>query len=230
VSRPVKIPADLDHPDRVLAGLTARQVVILASTALLIYAGWLATRPVLPVLVFVVLAWLAFGTQLRSRFETVSLRSAIDNARFGGEANSFGWRMVNWRGLIEQGMNHPFTGHGAGMTTHLNRLIAVNGVPFNAHNDFVRFFFEGGIFGLACYVIYGLLLCRWAASQSRMRGVASMAIAASLASLLFLTGGTPEISLHTASLYALYAMLAMANVPSGASAEARSARAPVIVR
>jgi PrgI family protein len=56
VSRPVKIPADLDHPDRVLAGLTARQTVILGCTVLLVYAGWLATRALLPLGVFAVLA------------------------------------------------------------------------------------------------------------------------------------------------------------------------------
>ena len=56
MSAPVKIPADLEHPDKVLAGLTARQVLILASTAVLVYTGWLVTRTVLPLLVYLLLA------------------------------------------------------------------------------------------------------------------------------------------------------------------------------
>jgi hypothetical protein len=54
MSEPVAIPADLERPDRVLAGLTARQVLIVASTALLLYGAWLAARPYLPLWVFAV--------------------------------------------------------------------------------------------------------------------------------------------------------------------------------
>jgi PrgI family protein/AAA-like domain len=50
MSEPVTIQADLDHPDRVLAGLTARQVAILAATALLLYSGWLVANPWVPTL------------------------------------------------------------------------------------------------------------------------------------------------------------------------------------
>jgi len=52
MTEPVKIQADLDHPDRVLAGMTARQVMILAGTALIIYSGWLLARGSVPVLVY----------------------------------------------------------------------------------------------------------------------------------------------------------------------------------
>lgn len=53
----VRIPADVDRPDRILAGLTARQLVILAVTGLVCYLGYAATRPLLPPLVFAVLAF-----------------------------------------------------------------------------------------------------------------------------------------------------------------------------
>jgi hypothetical protein len=36
----VKIPADIDRPDKVLAGLTTRQIAILATTAALLWIGW----------------------------------------------------------------------------------------------------------------------------------------------------------------------------------------------
>jgi hypothetical protein len=56
VSDPVPIPADIDLPDKILAGLTARQVAIAATAAVIIWAGFGATRHVLPLPAFAVLA------------------------------------------------------------------------------------------------------------------------------------------------------------------------------
>jgi len=53
----VRIPADVDRPDRILAGLTARQVAILASCALVLYAGYTLTRTLLPPVVFAIAAF-----------------------------------------------------------------------------------------------------------------------------------------------------------------------------
>lgn len=44
----VRVPADVERPDRILAGLTARQLAILAAAALVIWAGYAATRYLLP--------------------------------------------------------------------------------------------------------------------------------------------------------------------------------------
>lgn len=52
----VRIPADVDMPDRVLGPLTARQLAILGGTGLVLYSAWAASRPFLPIPVFVVLA------------------------------------------------------------------------------------------------------------------------------------------------------------------------------
>jgi hypothetical protein len=51
-----RIPADVDREDRVLAGLTARQVAILASTAVVLWAAFMATRRLVPPLVFIACA------------------------------------------------------------------------------------------------------------------------------------------------------------------------------
>lgn len=56
MSRPVRIPADVDRPDRVLGPLTARQLAILGVTGLLLYALYGATRSVLPVSLFLLVA------------------------------------------------------------------------------------------------------------------------------------------------------------------------------
>jgi O-antigen ligase len=122
------------------------------------------------------------------------------------------------------------------MTTVLNPLVNVDygGKPFNAHNDFVRFFFESGALGLVCYVVFGVLLCRWALRRARAASLAAapgaFAVAASLISLMFLTFGTPELSLQTAILFELYGMLALLTVVPAAEAlvdaRGRGVRAP----
>ncbi|MEV4644943.1 PrgI family protein [Saccharopolyspora sp. NPDC049357] len=53
---PARIPADVDREDRLLAGLTARQLTLLATTAALLYGTWAATRSILALPVFAVLA------------------------------------------------------------------------------------------------------------------------------------------------------------------------------
>ncbi|MHA6631139.1 PrgI family protein [Pseudonocardia sichuanensis] len=52
----VRIPADVDMPDRVMGPLTARQLTILAATALLLYLAYDLTRPFVPAPLFGVAA------------------------------------------------------------------------------------------------------------------------------------------------------------------------------
>ncbi|MCM3885827.1 PrgI family protein, partial [Frankia sp. R82] len=52
MTHPVYIPADVDREDRIVANLTARQVLILALTAAVLYLAWAATRTLLPLPVF----------------------------------------------------------------------------------------------------------------------------------------------------------------------------------
>ena len=121
--------------------------------------------------------------------------------------------------LIGLGLEHPVTGrYGAGMTTVLNPIVSSeNGVPFNAHNDFVRFFFEAGVLGLGCYLIYGLLIGRWVVRRAREappeRTSSAFAVAASWIALFFLTGGTPELTADCGILFELYGMIALLASP-----------------
>ena len=48
----VRIPADVERPDTLLAGLTARQLAILASAATVVWGAWGASRAFLPLPVF----------------------------------------------------------------------------------------------------------------------------------------------------------------------------------
>jgi len=52
----VPIPADVERPDKILAGLTARQVAIAAAAAAALWLGWQAARHVMPLPVFAALA------------------------------------------------------------------------------------------------------------------------------------------------------------------------------
>lgn len=56
MSQPVRIPADVDREDRVIGPLTARQLLILAVTGILLYGGYSATHTVVPVAVFLIVA------------------------------------------------------------------------------------------------------------------------------------------------------------------------------
>ena len=56
VTDPVPIPADVEMPDKVLAGLTARQVAIAATAAAVLWLGWMAARHVMPLPAFAALA------------------------------------------------------------------------------------------------------------------------------------------------------------------------------
>ena len=52
----VRIPADVERPDKLLAGLTARQLAILGVTAVVLWIGYTATRHLVPPAVFGVVA------------------------------------------------------------------------------------------------------------------------------------------------------------------------------
>jgi hypothetical protein len=55
------IPSDVEREDRILAGLTARQVAILAVAAVTLWLAYLATRTLIPLLVFAPFAFV-FGS------------------------------------------------------------------------------------------------------------------------------------------------------------------------
>lgn len=56
MSTPVRIPADVEREDTVLAGLTAHQLLLLSGAGVVLYGLYTATRAVLPLPVFLVAA------------------------------------------------------------------------------------------------------------------------------------------------------------------------------
>lgn len=75
----VRIPADIDRPDRILAGLTGRQLAILAVTGLLVWAGYTVTRGLLPAAVF---AGLAAPVALAGAALALGIRDGLSGDRF----------------------------------------------------------------------------------------------------------------------------------------------------
>ncbi|WP_433264828.1 PrgI family protein [Actinosynnema sp. CS-041913] len=56
MSRPVRIPADVDREDRVIGPLTARQLLILATTGIVLYGTYTLTREFIPLVASLIAA------------------------------------------------------------------------------------------------------------------------------------------------------------------------------
>lgn len=56
MSQPVRIPSDVDREDRVIGPLTARQLLIISVTGIVLYATYTATRSFVPLAVFLIVA------------------------------------------------------------------------------------------------------------------------------------------------------------------------------
>lgn len=56
MSQPVRIPADVDREDRVIGPLTARQLLILAITGIVLYGAYTITREFVPLVAFLIVA------------------------------------------------------------------------------------------------------------------------------------------------------------------------------
>src|SRR3954454_22069325 len=83
-----RVPADVDAPDKVLYGLTFRQLAILAVAAVIFYGAWQGLHTLLPVPVLlgaaVVLGGLVFGLAVARRdglSMDVWLLSAVRHSR-----------------------------------------------------------------------------------------------------------------------------------------------------
>jgi putative inorganic carbon (hco3(-)) transporter len=210
---------------------TALLVLFVALLALpVLQAGRLGWRALFRSGVVIVLisaiGWLIAGGMIRERFSNISLgQAAVDAVQSGDTQNSFTWRLITWRVLVWMGMEHPVIGHGINMTLVLNPIVDIrNGLPFNAHNDFVRFFFEAGLAGLIAYLMHGVLMFLWVLRRARTVPLfwapAGYAVAAAYSAIFFLSLGSTELSLNTAGLHGLYGMFALlyaASLPGHAS-------------
>jgi O-antigen ligase len=173
-------------------------------------------RATMAVAVFAITGWLIFGPLVRQRFADINLNAGLLRTpeAIQPSEDSFQWRLLNWGILVSMGTERPLLGHGAGMTRELNPLVSPDKfVPFDAHDDFVRFFFEAGLLGLIAYAAYAILLCLWTLRRAwdvvPKQAPAALAISSSVLAIYLFTFGTPEVSLNTPVQLELYAWLAL---------------------
>jgi len=110
VPRRVRIPADMDRPDRILAGLTARQLAILAAVGVILWASYAGLSRFVPLPVFgalgapVAVAALSLALGRRDglsldRFALAALRQSARPRRLvpapGGVVPAPGWAGVD---------------------------------------------------------------------------------------------------------------------------------------
>jgi O-antigen ligase len=208
----------------IIALTFSRTALLVLLTALLMLAvlhgirsrRLLVGRATFVVAAFALLGWLFLGPLIRQRFAGLNIDSGLLRTPEAIQASedSFQWRLLNWAVLIAVGREQPLFGHGVGMTRELNPLVSPDKlVPFDAHNDFVRFFFEAGLVGLVCYVAYTILLCWWTFWLSRRASISevpkAVAICSSVTAIYVVTGGLTEVSLNTPLQLELYALLAL---------------------
>jgi O-antigen ligase len=125
-------------------------------------------RTLVPVVLVALVVGLAAGPRIAGRFSDVrsdvSLRRVVARQEL---RNSFEWRIYNWYILTQVGLQRPLLGHGTGSTSAVNPLQSVNRLSgesrgFSAHNEFVRYFVEGGLAGLAVILAFFGVLGGWA--------------------------------------------------------------------
>jgi O-antigen ligase len=96
-----------------------------------------------------------FGQErLVSLYDTPLLNPDIDTSRAiimrNYTINSFLWRIAQWTSIIEAWKEYPILGFGLGAPHHISFFKSA------AHNDYVRALAEGGIVGLAIFLLFML--------------------------------------------------------------------------
>jgi O-antigen ligase len=156
------------------------RLVLLLAAAL---AGFLLlftySRSALGILILALIWWSFTGSLRRKVFTALGLVAAALVAlpsiawRFqdlfapetgGTTENSFYWRLLNFRGLLETFLKSPIVGHGLRAAGFVNpeRLLSQEGfdVGFASHNELVRVLVEQGALGALVYAIFAIWFLR----------------------------------------------------------------------
>lgn len=87
-------------------------------------------------------------SSLRAREQNASVKAPVFQQRY---RNSVSFRFGNWAQLVRLWEEKPWLGHGLQTTGLLNPYKDENGNGYSPHNDFIRYLFESGVFGLLAY-------------------------------------------------------------------------------
>jgi O-antigen ligase len=119
-----------------------------------------------PILFVVLVGGIVFGPRVVARFSDVHSHISLTRLMANREMeNSFEWRVYNWLILISVGMEKPILGHGTFTTAAVNPNLSgetrSDARGFVAHNEFVGYFVEHGLVGVAILTAYFVILLRW---------------------------------------------------------------------
>jgi len=172
-------------------------------------------------LALVVTLWLLLSTELGQErlmelnktpllnpdltFHEAAVLQAADMREF---RNSFNWRLLQWRGLLDNWRLHPWLGYGLGSTKELS--------DFNttSHNDYMRFLLEGGVVGLGLFLTFllaqvtrTLQVIRRSLPGSPQRALAQTLFPFSVALMVGMAAG--NVMVHTATFFYWWVLLAV---------------------
>ncbi|NJR68858.1 MAG: O-antigen ligase family protein [Synechococcales cyanobacterium CRU_2_2] len=175
----------LDSPNKLPWGLVLCVLVFFlvstkALTGLLMFVAFLLTfmaprltfKSALGGIILVSALLLLFGSsefgreRLASIANTPLLNSDIDWSRAvvmgQWDGNSFNWRITQWTFLLQAWQKYPLLGYGIGSSSF------VTVYQNYAHNDYVRALTEGGILGLALFIVLlaGIAVRLWRLYQT----------------------------------------------------------------
>jgi O-antigen ligase len=155
-----------------------------------------------------------FGRErLSSIADTPLLNPNIDASRAvlmsWSDGNSFNWRVAQWTFLLQAWQNAPILGYGLGNTHYIGVMYSA------AHNDYIRALVEGGIVGIASFLLFfqvqffRLIRLIWCAPKgSSQRKFCAVLIAYLVAMLVGMI--TENIWSHTTMFFYWFALSAVA--------------------
>jgi O-antigen ligase len=125
------------------------------------------------------------------------------------DGNSFNWRVAQWTFLLQAWQNAPILGYGLGNTHYIGVMYSA------AHNDYIRALVEGGIVGIASFLLFfqvqffRLIRLIWCAPKgSSQRKFCAVLIAYLVAMLVGMI--TENIWSHTTMFFYWFALSAVA--------------------
>ena len=172
-------------------------------------------------LALVVTLWLLLSTELGQErllelnktpllnpdltFHEAAVLQAADMKEF---RNSFNWRLLQWRGLLENWRLHPWLGYGLASTKELSNFNTTS------HNDYMRFLLEGGVVGLGLFLTFlvaqvtrTLQIMRRSLPGSPQRSLAQTMFPFSIALMVGMAAG--NVMVHTATFFYWWVLLAI---------------------
>ena len=122
--------------------------------------------------------------------------------------NSFNWRLLQWRDLLQDWQKYPVLGYGLDSTEELNIFNTTS------HNDYVRFLVEEGVVGFSLFLLFWLAqvvrvlqVMRTSLPDSPQRALAAVLFPYSIALIVGMAAG--NVMVHTATFFYWWVLLAL---------------------